>query len=157
MEGRIVSVEARQLLGIGWTGPYSAARELPRRWREFVQRAEEIPGRVHPGTFLSPIHGRKTDFTVYIAVEVDPDDEAAPPEGLVRLTLPDQRYAVMTHRGPASRVQETYRALYAWMEKSGLHRDKDALWLEVYDQGYTPAADEHMGEGCAFDVYVPLA
>ena len=93
---------------------------------------------MNPEVFVSPCHSRKTDFTVYLTAQVDPEEDAPVPDGMVCLTLPEQRYAVFTHVGPMSKVQDTYRAVFAWLVRNGLEQDKNALWLEALRPALQP-------------------
>ena len=41
---------------------------------------------------------------------------------LKRVRIPEQRYAVFTHRGPVSNIRATWEAIHQWLPTSGYKR-----------------------------------
>lgn len=154
MQGRIITKESFQIVGVSWTGPYTMTRELPNLWKLFVGRVNEIPHQVRPGVFISPCHDRVTDLTCYIGVEVKTADQL--PEGMIALTVPTQRYALFTHRGPINSAPATYQRAWKWIEKMGYQKDYSTLGLEVYDHRYNPAIHDPDAVDNAYDICIPI-
>lgn len=154
MQGRILTKDSFQVVGIGWTGPYTLSREIPKLWEQFVKRIHEIPHQVKPGSFVCPCHDRVTDFTCYIAVEVSEAENV--PDGMLALTVPTQRYAVFTHRGSIRNVPATYQRAWKWIEKMGYRKDHSTLGLEVYDHRYTTVTHSLDAPDNMFDIYIPI-
>ncbi|TCS96721.1 GyrI-like domain-containing protein [Hazenella coriacea] len=154
MQGRILTKESFQFMGIGWTGPYTMSREIPHIWENFISRIKEIPNQVQPGVFVSPCHDRVTDFTCYIGVEVDSANQV--PKGMLTLTVPTQRYAVFVHKGPIKTTPETYRKAWTWIERMGYIKDHSTLGLEVFDKRYIPSIDDPGSPDNMYEIYIPI-
>jgi AraC family transcriptional regulator len=154
MQGRIVTKDSFQIVGFGWTGPYTMSREIPKLWEKFLKRIDEIPHQLRPGVFISPCHDRVTDLTCYIGVEVKSADHV--PEGMLALTVPTQRYAVFTHKGPIKSAPATYQRAWKWIEKMGYQKDHSTLGLEVYDHRYVPSIHDPSSSACTYEIYVPI-
>lgn len=154
MEGRIITRTSFQIVGVGWTGPYTSRWEIPHLWKEFVKRVDEIPDQMRPGVFISPCHDRVTDFTCYIGVQVKSAEKI--PDGMLALTIPSQRYAVFLHRGPMDTVPSTYQKARAWIQKLGYEKDYSTLSLEVFDSRYNPAVDDPASTNNVYEIYIPI-
>ncbi|MGA8942599.1 MAG: GyrI-like domain-containing protein [Thermoactinomyces sp.] len=154
MQGRIITKDSFQVVGIGWTGPYTMSREIAKVWEEFVRRIHEIPNQVRPGVFVCPCHDRVTDLTCYIAVEVSKADIV--PKGMLSLTVPTQKYAVFTHRGSIRNTSSTYQKALKWIKKMGYQKDDSTLGLEVYDHRYTPVTHNLDSPDNRYDLFIPI-
>ncbi len=153
MEPTIVSKESMNLIGVDWSGPYTQ-REIPELWKVFVERVGEIGGRINQSEYVCPSHGRKTDFTYYITVQVASLE--AIPAGMKGIIIPAQTYVKITHRGPMEQVGETYDRLFRWMAESGYQPNREELWLEVYDDRYRSAIDDPNRAENEYEIYMPV-
>ncbi|ASS74233.1 hypothetical protein CIG75_04035 [Tumebacillus algifaecis] len=154
MEPKVVTKNSMKLVGIAWSGAYADAKEIPALWIDFVARAEEISERVSPEAFISPCHGRQTEFTCYLTAEVA--DFTTFPEGMKGITIPAQTYVQITHRGPMTAVEATYTRLYRWIEENGYQPNRAELWLEVYDERYNSAKHDPNRAENEYDIFMPI-
>ncbi|NKI23640.1 AraC family transcriptional regulator [Paenibacillus dendritiformis] len=154
MEGSIVTKKEFKIAGMGWTGPFSAAPEIPGLWRAFAERVHEIEYRIHPFQYVAASHDRPTDFTYYIGMEVS--DWGRLPDGMIGLTIPTQRYARFTFTGPMAQVSDFYVRCFDWIRQEGYEKNKAVLGLESYDQRYHPAVDDPDRVTNEFEIYIPL-
>lgn len=73
-----------------------------------------------------------------------------PPE-LSSVSIPEQRYAVFAHRGPVSRIGETFAAIWnRWLPGSG-HQVAEAPSFELYPEDFDPQTNP-----TGVEIWVPL-
>lgn len=56
------------------------------------------------------------------------------PEGMVPLTVPAQKYAVLQFRGHASEIYGVYQHLHQWMNENGYKSLPEKWTLEIYSK-----------------------
>jgi AraC family transcriptional regulator len=154
MEGKIVIKDEFKIVGVGWTGPYSAAHVIPNLWRDFTNRVYEIKNKINHNVFVSPCHDRPTDFTCYIGVEVHDFEQV--PSGMISLTIPTQKYAHFTFKGPMVNVTDFYVQCFAWLKQEGFEKNHAVHGLELYDQRYHPANDDPARETNEYEILIPI-
>ncbi|HEX2037155.1 MAG TPA: GyrI-like domain-containing protein [Chloroflexota bacterium] len=140
------------LVGLGSCGPYKQAREwvLP-LWEALLRRQHELPPVVDRSVYVSPYHGRETEFTCYVGLAAREEVVDLPP-GMRCIRIPTHTYAVGSVRGSRAEIDEVYRTLPEWAEAQGRRPDKGSLWLEIHPQAPTHAPH---APPC-FDVYLPV-
>ncbi len=134
------------------------ATVVPRLWDALMQRVQEIPG-AHEYSSVGlcmalPEHSEKAHprELYYVAgIEVDRLDDI--PEGMLGHVVPEANYAVFTHRGPISRLAETYHHIYdTWIPSSDRELDQsDHPTVEWYDERFDPAS-----ETSEMEIWIPL-
>ncbi|WP_209123582.1 GyrI-like domain-containing protein [Alkalihalobacillus sp. BA299] len=63
------------------------------------------------------------------------DDEYGEiPEGMVPLSVPAQKYAVIEFRGHASQIYHVYPHLHQWVDENGYKRVSERWKLEIYSK-----------------------
>jgi AraC family transcriptional regulator len=73
------------------------------------------------------------------------------PREFSRVRIPEQKYAVFTHRDHVSTVRRTVNAIWNhWLPASGF-KMADAPSFERYDEKFDPAT----GDG-GFEIWVPI-
>ncbi|MBD1371429.1 AraC family transcriptional regulator [Hazenella sp. IB182357] len=156
MNGKITTIENFKLIGLGWTGPYEAAArgDIVKVWKNFFSRLPEIAGIVEKNVYYAPFHSRKTDFTYYVGVKTEADVQV--PTGLIQLAIPVQQYAMFTHQGPMSQVEQSYLQAWEWMKEQKLDKDVSVLTLERYDHRFHPIHDEAESETNEYEIYIPV-
>ncbi|HEY1878524.1 MAG TPA: helix-turn-helix domain-containing protein [Caulobacteraceae bacterium] len=138
-------------LGLRERRRFGELRAITDQWRRFAPTIGAIANRAQPIPIgvLTPI-GDDGAFDYACAVEVTAFAEA--PAGLVRLTVPAQRYAIFRHASHVSRLGATYSAILEnWLPDAGLTL-ADGPSLERH----TPMFDWRTGEG-GVEVWLPLA
>lgn len=133
---RFASRDGCWLTGLVTTGSFTDAHErVTARWDELAARYQEIGLPGEPAEWLSPCHGRETEFSCYLGL-TSPEPVVAVPEGMVSIELRPHEYAVASFRGSQSELIETYHDLDAWIAAQGRERDVAVLWLESYPRPY---------------------
>lgn len=155
MEPRIVERTSFHVVGMADRFTPATNTRIPILWERFVPRMDAIPHRRGATTLGVCVEaGADTcgegGFTYVAGVEVDRLD--AVPEGMIALTIPENRYAVFTHSGHVSRINDTVRQIWgAWLPTSP-YRHVPAPDFELYDERWNPAT----GDG-EIDIWVPIA
>ncbi|MGV2941325.1 GyrI-like domain-containing protein [Mesobacillus sp. LC4] len=116
-------------------------KEIPKASRQLSERSDEIKNVVdhslQHGAFVVDNSSDKEDG-YWVCVEVS--DYENIPAGMVTLTIPPQRYAVLRHKGSNEKIREAYSELHQWIQKHGYKRVTDKWHLEVF-QNWTDSQD----------------
>ncbi|SEN97579.1 GyrI-like domain-containing protein [Paenibacillus sp. OV219] len=140
---RLVECPERKIVGIGNIGEAANPGDC---WPVLLKRIEEVNDRVNQ---LETIGLIKRDELGYMAgVEINLVGEI--PEGMYAFTIPAGQYAAAVHRGPISRINDTFEALMSWLG-SNHYEQFDVVCFEVYDDRYK--GEENDSE---FDVFVQI-
>ncbi|RZA36796.1 MAG: AraC family transcriptional regulator [Lysobacteraceae bacterium] len=149
-----VTLPEMKLAGLPLAGPMSVLEaDLPDIWSSFLERESELgdTNGLRYGVSLQDKDGVRVEC---VAVEVD-DLNKLPP-GMIGVRIPGRRYAMLTHRGPVTRVQATYLTGYAAIEQLGMMQDEEGWRIERYDRRYTPMLDDGNRPDNAYDILIPL-
>jgi AraC family transcriptional regulator len=74
------------------------------------------------------------------------------PEGFTYKEIPAQKYAKFVHRGPLSKLGETYHHIFAvWLPESKYLYDEGKCDIEWYDERFQEGKEDS-----EFDIYVPV-
>jgi AraC family transcriptional regulator len=156
MEPRIVRKPALHVVGMAGRFTPSTTSRIPELWAQFVPRLADVPRRRGGHTLgvcldADPATVEEAGFTYLAAVEVEAPGDV--PAGLTAVTLPASPYAVFTHTGHISRLDDTVKEVWGrWLPRSR-YRAVAAPDFELYDPArWNPAT----GEGDV-DLYVPIA
>jgi AraC family transcriptional regulator len=120
----------------------SAPQTVPAQWRA-LRDAGALPGRVGEATYGVICSGDAEGFEYLAGMEVVSFDQL--PEGIGRMRIPPQRYAVFTWDGPASALGEVWEAIWAWLPASG-YADAHTPAFERYDRRFDPATQRGITE-----------
>lgn len=129
--------------------------DLPFMWSVFKVRKQEIPnivGRYGFGIYENYQERiddtERTVFTYLCCVEVSSLDII--PEGMIGRIIPEQRYAVFTHRGLMDTMDETLRYIWGiWLPKSP-YDYAERPDFELYSQRF------HRSKNPEIDLYIPV-
>lgn len=149
-----VTLPEMKLAGLPLAGPLSVLEaDLPDIWSAFLDRESELgkTNGLRYGVSLQDKDGVRVEC---VAAEVD-DLNNLPP-GMIGIRIPGRRYAMLTHRGPVTRVQASYLTGYAAIEQLGMVQDEEAWRIERYDRRYTPMLDDGNRPDNAYDILIPL-
>jgi AraC family transcriptional regulator len=123
---------------------------IPAQWQTFGQHLGHVPGQVGTAAYGVICNGDGEGNIDYIAGVEVADFENVPAE-FARIRVPAQRYAVFTHRGHVSAIQQTWNAIWSqWLPDSGLE-SADAPDFELYDERFDPRS----GAG-GFEIWLPV-
>lgn len=155
---RIIEISSKRLIGMSLdmslsdnrTG-YLWGRFMPRRREiEFVQNDNLYSVQVYDQDFLEGNFTPQTTFQKWAAVEVAA--KATIPEGMEELVIPEGRFAVFIHRGPANTFPKTAEFIYGqWLPSSG-YQLANKPHFEVMDKGYLGPEHPDSEE----EVWVPI-
>lgn len=139
---------ARSLVGVRTRGfgvdseKNNFAGKLNALWGGFLPRMPEVTA-ARAGTaygLIQPISAHDDELEYVAAVEIGNTNEL--PDGMVRVELPETRYATFTHRGHLQRLDQTVNYIYSsWLARSGLRHTYGAD-VEVYGPGYRHESDD---------------
>lgn len=128
----------------------SGGPAIPGQWQRFHQSVENIPGRIGKVAYGVCCNGDDAgNFDYITGVEVA--DFSDLPREFSRVRIPEQRYAVFTHRDHVSTIRRTINTIWnQWLPASGL-KVADAPNFERYDQNFNSLT----GDG-GLEIWVPV-
>ncbi|MCH1626441.1 GyrI-like domain-containing protein [Ferdinandcohnia quinoae] len=108
--------------------------EIPRASKLLDERKNEIKHVINPtkqiGAFVAGDDCPEEEDGYWVCFEVKEYEEI--PQGMVVLTVPPQKYAVLRHKGPNHKIREAYGQLHNWIEENGFTRERDKWHLELF-------------------------
>jgi len=147
---RFVIGKAFLVAGIGERYNCESAAGIPGQWQRFHQSVENIPGRIGKVAYGVCCNGDDAGNFDYIA-GVEASDFSDLPREFSRVRIPEQRYAVFTHRDHISNVRRTINTIWNhWLPASGL-KAADAPNFERYDENFDPLT----GNG-GLEIWIPV-
>jgi AraC family transcriptional regulator len=136
--------------GIGERYSCENGAAIPGQWQRFRQSVENIPGRIGKVAYGVCCNGDDSGNFDYIA-GVEVSDFSDLPRGFSTVRIPEQRYAVFTHRDHISAIRRTTNTIWnQWLPASGL-KAADAPSFERYDENFDPLT----GNG-GLEIWVPV-
>ena len=147
---RIVHQEPRKLAGLVGRFESKTGAGIPDHWQRFNAHLGRVPGQRDATAYGVCFNFEEDGRFDYLAgVEVRGDHEL--PDGLVRLDLPAQKYAVFSHAGHISEIRSVIAAIWA-------HGLSDASLEPSADpalERYGPEFDGRTGNG-GFEIWVAI-
>jgi len=123
---------------------------IPGLWQRFQREVGNIPGRVGQVAYGVCCNGDDAGNFDYIA-GVEVSDFSDLPREFSRVRLPEQKYAVFTHKDHVSTIRRTINTIWnVWLPASGFAM-ADASVFERYDETFDPLT----GNG-GFEIWVPI-
>jgi len=123
---------------------------IPGQWQRYHQKAGAIPDRVGKIAYGVCCNGDDSGNFDYIA-GVEVSDFSDLPREFSRVRIPEQRYAVFTHRDYISTIRRTINTIWNhWLPASGL-KAADAPNFERYDENFDPLT----GNG-GLEIWIPV-
>jgi AraC family transcriptional regulator len=136
--------------GIGERYNHENGAGIPGQWQRFNQSVANIPGRVGQVAYGVCCNGDDAGNFDYIA-GVEVSDFSDLPREFSRVRIPEQKYAVFTHRDHISTIRRTINTIWNhWLPESGL-KAADAPSFERYDGNFDPLT----GNG-GLEIWVPV-
>jgi AraC family transcriptional regulator len=147
---RFQTGKAFLVAGIGERYTCDSSAAIPGQWQRFHQSVENIPGRIGKVAYGVCCNGDDAGNFDYIA-GVEVSDFSDLPREFSRVRIPEQRYAVFTHRDHISTVRRTINTIWNhWLPASGL-KAADAPNFERYDENFDPLT----GNG-GLEIWLPV-
>ena len=136
--------------GIGERYTWESGAAIPGQWQRFHQKVDEIPDRVGKVAYGVCCNGDDSGNFDYIA-GVEVSDFSDLPREFSRVRIPEQRYAVFSHKEHISTIRRTVNTIWNhWLPASGL-KAADAPSFERYDENFDPLT----GNG-GLEIWVPV-
>lgn len=132
---RVVHLEGKKLVGLRVVCDGDQyVNEIPKALDFLRERLDQIRDVVNPeqmvGAFVVGDCSDKEDG-YWVCVEVQEYYEI--PNGMITLTIPAQRYAVIKHTGPNYEIRKTYELLHKWIKEKEYERILNSWHLEISD------------------------
>ena len=138
------------IAGLGERVSQENGAGIPGLWQRFHQSVANIPARIGKVAYGVCCNGDDAGNFDYIAGVEVPDFSDLPRE-FSRVRIPEQRYAVFTHRDHISTIRRTVNTIWNhWLPASGL-KAADAPNFERYDENFDPLT----GDG-GLEIWVPV-
>jgi len=136
--------------GIGERYNHDNGAGIPSQWQRFHQVVDDIPCRLGKAAYGVCCNGDDAGNFDYIAgVEVSDFSDLSRP--FFRVRIPEQRFAVFSHREHVSTIRSTINTIWnQWLPDSGL-KVADAPVFERYSENFDPLT----GNG-GFEIWVPV-
>lgn len=123
---------------------------IPGLWQRFNREVADIPARVGNVAYGVCCNGDDAGNFDYIA-GVEVSDFSDLPREFARVRIPEQRYAVFSHREHISTIRRTVNTIWNhWLPSSGL-KAADAPNFERYDENFDPLT----GNG-GLEIWIPV-
>jgi AraC family transcriptional regulator len=142
----------KPLLVAGFGERYNCenAAGIPGQWQRFHQSVQNIPGRIGQVAYGVCSNGDDAGNFDYIA-GVEVSDFSDLPREFTRVRIPEQKYAVFSHRDHISTIRRTINTIWnQWLPASGL-KAADAPNFERYDEKFDPLT----GNG-GLEIWIPV-
>lgn len=126
-----------------------AARSIPAQWQRFIGLGLIPPTGATTYGVMCRTDQAARRFEYMCAVEV-PSFEGLKPD-IGRMRIPEQHYAVFTHKGHVATLRQTWDAIWnQWLPASGF-RPANTPDFERYDERFNPMT----GEG-VIEIWFPV-
>jgi AraC family transcriptional regulator len=147
---RFMTAKPLLIAGISERYNHENGAGIPMQWQRFHGAIDAIPDRVGKVAYGVCCNGDDSGNFDYIA-GVEVSDYSDLPRQFARVRIPEQKYAVFTHRDHVSTIRRTINTIWNhWLPASGL-KMADAPTFERYDEKFDPLT----GNG-GFEVWVPV-
>ncbi len=157
MEPRFERKEALTFIGLGKDCNLEDPNTIGLLWDEFLQKKHlinrhDVTDEAGFGLCYAPQEKEAFSSNFHYTAALRVSENAAVPEGMEKIRIPAQEYAVFTHKGSLETLSKTNDYIWkTWLPKSGLEL-ADAPDIEVYGSKWDAAAES--GE---IDIYVPVS
>jgi AraC family transcriptional regulator len=136
--------------GLGERYTWESGAAIPGQWQRFQQAVPDIPSRIGRVAYGVCCNGDDAGNFDYIA-GVEVSDFSDLPREFAKVRIPEQRYAVFTHKDHISTIRRTVNTIWnAWLPASGL-KAADAPNFERYGENFDPVT----GNG-GLEIWVPV-
>jgi AraC family transcriptional regulator len=123
---------------------------IPAQWQRFNEFFGKVPGQIGKVAYGICYNADDSgNFDYLCGVEVS--DFSSLPAELSHVRVPEQRYAVFTHREHIAMIRRTWNTIWnKWLPESG-HTPADAPSFERYSEQFNPVT----GMG-GLEIWLPL-
>src|SRR5437899_9342361 len=130
---RFETAKAFLVAGVGDRFSHENGAGIPGLWQRFHQSVAHIPGRIGQVAYGVCCNGDDAGNFDYIA-GVEVSDYSDLPHEFAKVRIPEQRYAVFTHREHVSTIRRTVNTIWNHWPPASPLKVADALNCEPADQ-----------------------
>lgn len=128
MKPKVYEFQEKKVIGIGNIENPINPGDV---WPILFSRIQEIHGRKNSPETLGVIKRNEPGYLAGIEVE----QTIEVPEGMYSYVIPAGQYIGMTHKGPLSKIGETFITLIDWLALNN-YDQYDIVCFEVYDERF---------------------
>lgn len=155
MEPRFEQKEAFTFIGLGKDYSLTDPNTIGKLWNQFHQKKDlikDVQAESAFGLCYAPKEKEVFSDNFHYTAALRVSDNTPVPEGMEKVQVPAQEYAIFTHKGSLETLSTTNDYIWkTWLPKSGLEL-ADAPDIEVYGSKWN--AKTSSGE---IDIYVPIS
>jgi AraC family transcriptional regulator len=141
------------IAGLGERYSCESVAGIPGQWQRFHHSVDHIPGRIGKVAYGVCCNGDDAGNFDYIAGVEVPDFSDLPRE-FASVRIPEQKYAVFTHRDHISTIRRTINTIWnQWLPASGM-KAADAPNFERYDENFDPLTGN--GGNGGLEIWIPV-
>ncbi len=142
----------RTLLMAGFGERYSAEQcaRVPAQWQRFSPHLGHIPGQISGATYGVLCNGDDAGNTEYIT-GVEVSDFSRLPKEFSQVRIPEQRYAVFTHRDHVSTIRRLWYTIWNKGLPDAGCKASGGIEFERYGKEFNPVT----GTG-GFEIWIPV-
>jgi predicted transcriptional regulator YdeE len=133
----------RMIVGMGKIGEQTNPGDV---WPALFNRINEINDRLNQIETIGLI--KRNEHGYLAGVETSIQSEV--PEGMYSYKIPAGKYAMVTHKGPLAKINETFEGLISWLGINN-YEQFDVVCFEVYDHRYKGEDSES-----EFDMFIQI-
>lgn len=158
MTPEIKEIKGLKVIGLRYFGTNSN-NEIPSLWNRFLQQTGEIKNIARKYHYYGICSCPEADIAGYrgevkfeyvagaLVTELDPI-----PKGMVARQIPGGKYAVFTHKGPISSIQDTYKYIYGEWATKEEQTISGTIDFEFYNEKFDPGGSENS----ELYIYIPI-
>ena len=138
------------IAGLGERYTWETSAAIPAQWQRFGPYLGTIPGQISRTAYGVCCNGDEDGNYDYVC-GVEVSSFSALPQEFSRVRIPEQCYAVFSHRDHISTIRRTINSIWTkWLPESG-HEVADAPNFERYGEDFDPKS----GTGTV-EIWIPL-
>jgi len=150
-EPRLVELDTVRVVGLSEPCSFETTIKIPAQWQRFMPYYDTVVDKIDPIPLgVSQVPDEEGQFRYICAIEVARFGDI--PKELVKVEIAPRTYAVFEHRGHASRIPETFTAIWNEALPAFGRTVADAPILERHN----PTFNTRSGEG-GVTIWIPLA
>jgi predicted transcriptional regulator YdeE len=142
MEPKFTEKKGFKVAGLKYVGK-NPQPDIGNLWDKFVPRMNEPVNRINPNVTYGVCYDMDAEGNIYYIAGVEVSDFENLPEGFDTVEIPDNKYAVFTHKGSIANFSQTVAFVYGkWVKDPANNKKFDAPDFELYDERFKGDAED---------------
>ncbi len=134
MQPTLVDISEYKIIGIGNIGKPTHPGDV---WPALFTRINEVTDRINHHETIGLIKRNEPGYLAGVRTE----SLSEVPEGMFMYKIPAGQYAGVTHRGPISKINESFEKLIYWLSTNN-YEEFDVVCIEIYDERFKGEEDD---------------